>query len=140
MLYEEVGPSWNLPRINAVISAPRSGVVREQRPVGGGADRGLPRGPIASIVSHHRIGRIFHVRTVVGPPTIEDGVDRTARAEASLLRFVMIDADLYSLRFKPELGLEEFAGSKKNNIIWTGYGSHNFSPFKDADLYSMRFR
>jgi len=34
---------------------------------------------------------------------------------------------------RPELGLEEFAGSKKNNIIWTGYGSHNFSPFKDLN-------
>jgi hypothetical protein len=33
---------------------------------------------------------------------------------------------------KPALNLFEFAGSKKNNIIWTGKGSHNFSPFVDA--------
>jgi hypothetical protein len=34
---------------------------------------------------------------------------------------------------KPELGLVEFEGSKKNNIIWTGEGAHNFTPFKDAN-------
>ncbi|MFO7899890.1 MAG: hypothetical protein R6V58_12620 [Planctomycetota bacterium] len=34
---------------------------------------------------------------------------------------------------KPELGLREFRGSKKNNIIWTGAGTHNFVPFKDAN-------
>ena len=33
---------------------------------------------------------------------------------------------------KPELGIVEFRGSKKNNIIWDGLGSHNFAPFKDA--------
>lgn len=32
---------------------------------------------------------------------------------------------------KPELGLFEFDGSKKNNIVWMGAGSHNFSPFVD---------
>ncbi len=39
---------------------------------------------------------------------------------------------------RPELGLFEFNGSKRNNIIWTGekkayWESHNFSPFKDAN-------
>jgi len=34
---------------------------------------------------------------------------------------------------KPELGLVEFDGSKKNNIIWEGVGTHNFTPFKDAN-------
>ena len=34
---------------------------------------------------------------------------------------------------KPELGLFEFEGSKKNNIIWIGLGSHNFAPFLDAN-------
>ncbi len=33
---------------------------------------------------------------------------------------------------KPELGLCEFDGSKANNIIWDGVGSHNFTPFKDT--------
>jgi len=38
------------------------------------------------------------------------------------------------LRFeKPELGLFDFAGSKKNNIVWQGIGAHNFAPFKDAN-------
>jgi len=32
---------------------------------------------------------------------------------------------------KPNLGLFEHAGSKKNNIIWTGVGVHNFAPFLD---------
>jgi hypothetical protein len=34
---------------------------------------------------------------------------------------------------RPDLGLVEFAGSKANNIIWDGIGSHNFTPFKDAN-------
>lgn len=35
---------------------------------------------------------------------------------------------------KPKLGLFEFAGSKDNNIIWTGPGgTHNFAPFKDTN-------
>ena len=34
---------------------------------------------------------------------------------------------------KPELGLFEFAGSRKNNVVWTGVGTHNFCPFRDAN-------
>jgi len=34
---------------------------------------------------------------------------------------------------KPKLGLHEFGGSKQNNIIWTGVGTHNFVPFKDSN-------
>ena len=34
---------------------------------------------------------------------------------------------------KPKLGLFEFGGSKDNNIVWSGKGSHNFTPFKDAN-------
>ena len=34
---------------------------------------------------------------------------------------------------RPELGIVEFAGSKKNNIVWTGVGAHDFAPFKDAN-------
>jgi len=33
---------------------------------------------------------------------------------------------------RPELGLFEFAGSKKNNIVWDGIGTHDFTPFKDT--------
>ena len=37
------------------------------------------------------------------------------------------------MRFtKPELGLYEYNGSKRNNIIWTGVGKHNFAPFIDT--------
>ena len=32
---------------------------------------------------------------------------------------------------KPELGLFEFGGSKRNNIVWSGPGLDNFTPFKD---------
>lgn len=34
---------------------------------------------------------------------------------------------------KPELGIVEFNGSKKNNVIWDGVGRHNFVPFKDPN-------
>ena len=33
---------------------------------------------------------------------------------------------------KPELGLFEFNGSTRNNIIWQGVLSHNFTPFLDT--------
>ena len=32
---------------------------------------------------------------------------------------------------KPMLGLHEYNGSKQNNIIWSGVGTHNFAPFLD---------
>jgi hypothetical protein len=34
---------------------------------------------------------------------------------------------------KPELEIVEFEGSKDNNIILEGVGTHNFSPFKDSN-------
>ncbi len=34
---------------------------------------------------------------------------------------------------KPELGLFEFEGSTKNNLVWMGPGSHDFTPFRDAN-------
>lgn len=34
---------------------------------------------------------------------------------------------------RPELGLVAFGESKKNNIIWDGLGSHNFTPFIDGN-------
>ena len=34
---------------------------------------------------------------------------------------------------KPELGLFEFEGSKANNIVWSGKGGHDFTPFKDTN-------
>lgn len=34
---------------------------------------------------------------------------------------------------KPELGLFEFEGSKQNNIVWDGIGTHCFAVFKDAN-------
>jgi hypothetical protein len=34
---------------------------------------------------------------------------------------------------KPALGLFEFDGSKQNNIVWDGLGTHCFTPFKDEN-------
>ncbi|MBN1419286.1 MAG: hypothetical protein JXP34_10945, partial [Planctomycetes bacterium] len=34
---------------------------------------------------------------------------------------------------KPDLGLFAFEGSKHNNIVWDGAGTHAFVPFKDAN-------
>ena len=34
---------------------------------------------------------------------------------------------------KPELGLFEFEGSKQNNIVWDGIGTHCFAVFKDTN-------
>ena len=34
---------------------------------------------------------------------------------------------------RPRLGLVESHGSKENNIIWDGVGSHNFTVFKDSN-------
>lgn len=34
---------------------------------------------------------------------------------------------------RPVLDMVEFEGSKQNNIIWAGDGTHNFVPFKDAN-------
>ncbi len=34
---------------------------------------------------------------------------------------------------RPELGLVNFKGSTRNNIVWDGIGSHNFTPFRDPN-------
>ncbi|MCA9043021.1 MAG: hypothetical protein KDA69_01800 [Planctomycetaceae bacterium] len=34
---------------------------------------------------------------------------------------------------KPGLGLFDWEGSKANNIVWRGVGTHNFTPFKDPN-------
>jgi hypothetical protein len=35
--------------------------------------------------------------------------------------------------YRPELGLVNYQGSTRNNIIWDGIGSHNFAPFRDRN-------
>ena len=38
------------------------------------------------------------------------------------------------IRFtRPKLGICEFDGSKENNIVWDGVGTHNFTPFRDTN-------
>lgn len=39
---------------------------------------------------------------------------------------------------KPELGLVDFEGSRRNNIVWAGIGTHNFTPFKDLNPTAPR--
>ena len=34
---------------------------------------------------------------------------------------------------KPSLGIVEFQGSRANNIIWDGFGNHNFMVFRDTN-------
>ena len=34
---------------------------------------------------------------------------------------------------RPTLGLFQFAGSKKNNLVWVGPGGHDFTPFRDTN-------
>lgn len=34
---------------------------------------------------------------------------------------------------RPQLSLFEFNGSKQNNIVWSGVGTHNFTPFRDTN-------
>jgi len=34
---------------------------------------------------------------------------------------------------RPGLGIVEYAGSKENNIVWTGPGAHAFAPFRDTN-------
>ena len=34
---------------------------------------------------------------------------------------------------RPDLGVCEFAGSKKNNLVWTAAGGHDFTPFRDTN-------
>lgn len=34
---------------------------------------------------------------------------------------------------KPKLGLFDWNGSKENNIVWTGPGTHNFTAFRDSN-------
>lgn len=34
---------------------------------------------------------------------------------------------------RPDLGLFEWEGSKRNNIVWMGMGTHNFAPFVDLN-------
>ena len=35
--------------------------------------------------------------------------------------------------YRPELGLVNYQGSTRNNILWDGIGAHNFAPFRDSN-------
>ena len=60
-------------------------------------------------------------------------------AEEGRLRPVHLEVTCYAESHdgihwtKPQLGLFDYEGSKQNNIIWQGTGSHNFTPFLDTN-------
>ncbi|MBN1444220.1 MAG: hypothetical protein JXA90_16025 [Planctomycetes bacterium] len=55
-----------------------------------------------------------------------------ARKKASHPEYTCYAESREGIRWtRPELGLFEIDGSRKNNVIWTGSGTHNFTPFKD---------
>lgn len=41
---------------------------------------------------------------------------------------------------RPNIGLYEFNGSKRNNIVWVGRESHNFAPFVDENPDTRRMQ
>ena len=67
--------------------------------------------------------RMYYRAMDYDPKTKKYTPDKTAYAEST-------DGIRWT---RPNLGLIEFNGSKENNLIWQGYESHNFTPFKDAN-------
>ena len=47
--------------------------------------------------------------------------------------FLRMFKEMARARRMPDLGLFEFNGSKQNNIVWDGIGTHAFVPFRDAN-------
>ncbi len=67
--------------------------------------------------------RMYYRCVDFDPKTRKYSKEKTAYAES-------VDGRHWT---RPELGLYEFEGSKKNNIIWQDVESHNFTPFKDTN-------
>ncbi len=55
------------------------------------------------------------------------------KLKPSKLRIGLAESDDGIVWRKPELGLIEFEGSKANNLVWEGAGSHGFAPFRDSN-------
>lgn len=76
-----------------------------------------------------RDGSIFRMYYVAGPLTDADGSKLIPRP---LVACYAESRD--GLHWdKPELGLFEFEGSKKNNVVWAAKELDNFTPFKDPN-------
>lgn len=110
-----------------------------------------------------RIARLDNARLVLHPPELREVAvvhDRPWEGNTCCYHIIFKDGPLYRMYYrganwnkkathpevtcyaesddgivwrKPELGLVEFDGSTANNIVWNGFGSHNFTPFRDAN-------
>ena len=74
-----------------------------------------------------RDGPIIRMYYIAADLTSADGTKMTSRP-----LFACYAESRDGVRWvKPELGLFEYAGSKKNNIVWSAPGLDNFTPIKD---------
>ena len=110
-------------------------------------------------VDQHRIESMRGVRLQLHPPRPAEVVlrfDKPWEGRHSAYVTVLKDGDRYRMYYrgwpaidgpdqvcyaesldgihwvKPDLGLVEWQGSKRNNILWNGIGRHNFTPFVDT--------
>jgi hypothetical protein len=67
--------------------------------------------------------RMFYRAMDFDPKTKKYTKEKTAYAESA-------DGIRWA---RPSLGIVEFNGSKENNLIWSDYESHNFTPFIDTN-------
>ena len=76
-----------------------------------------------------RDGPIIRMYYIAADLTNADGTRMASRPD-----FVCYAESRDGLHWtKPELGLFEFQGSKRNNIVWSAPSLDNFTPFKDAN-------
>lgn len=73
-----------------------------------------------TVIQHEEIIRLYYRGNCYGADN--DASQVTCYAEST-----------DGIRFhRPELGLYEYEGSSRNNILWRGVESHNFTPFLDV--------
>ena len=78
-----------------------------------------------SVIKDGDVYRMYHRGSVLG---VENG-----RLKIGKQVYCYVESKDGIHWTKPELGLHDHNGSKKNNIIWTGVGVHNFAPFLDTN-------
>lgn len=62
------------------------------------------------------------------------GRPATLAENASAEQYACLAESTDGIHFsRPELGLFDFRGSQKNNIVWHGAPAHNFTPFRDEN-------
>jgi len=78
-----------------------------------------------SVIKDGDVYRMYHRGSILG---VENGQLKVGRQV-----YCYVESKDGIHWTKPDLGLHEHNGSKKNNIIWTGVGVHNFAPFLDTN-------